>query len=262
MRLGAIECGDQRPEVQKSLERGEQSLLAELPKVRRDDPMLLYNVWTHAYGIQALVDMHGRLPDDGPRKEKIERLIRDQFTALGKYESAEGGWGYYDFDAGTQRPASSSTSFVNASVLVAFHDAKSMGIDPPQKLVDRGLLMTQKQRNPDNTYIYGTYLRNSPVMPINRAGGSLGRSQACNLALRLWGDTTIDDKVCCDWLDRLITGQRLAGHRSEATDTPRIALPSRRLLLLLRSLLCHARRQAAGERSATVLPGSSGQHSA
>lgn len=200
-----IECRDERPEAQKALERGEQFLLAELPKVRRDDPMLLYNVWTHAYGLQALVDMHGRLPDDMERKATIERLIHEQFDRLAKYESAEGGWGYYDFTAGTQRPASSSTSFVNATVLVAFHDAKGIGIDPPQKLLDRGLLMTQRQRKPDNTYLYGTYLRNSPVMPINRPGGSLGRSQACNLALRLWGDKTIDDKVTCEWLDRLIT---------------------------------------------------------
>jgi hypothetical protein len=200
-----IETADQRPAVQKAIERGEQSLLQELPKVRRDDSMLLYNVWTHAYGISALVDMHSRKPDDAERKTEIERQIREQFEKLGKYESAEGGWGYYDFTAGTQRPASSSTSFVNATVLVAFHDAKQIGIEPPKKLLDRGLLMVQRQRKPDNTYLYGTYLRNSPLMEINRPGGSLGRSQACNLALRLWGEKTIDDKVCTEWLDRLIS---------------------------------------------------------
>jgi hypothetical protein len=200
-----IEVGDDRPDVQKALEGGERFLLEDLPKVRRDDPMLLYNVWTHAYGIQALVDMHGRVPGDADRRKEIERQIREQFEKLGKYESAEGGWGYYDFTAGTQRPASSSTSFVNATVLVAFHDAQRIGIEPPKKLLDRGLLMLQRQKKPDNTYLYGTYLRNSPLMPINRPGGSLGRSQACNLALRLWGDKTIDDKVCCEWLDRLIS---------------------------------------------------------
>ena len=40
-------------------------------------------------------------------------------------------------------------------------------------------------------------------MPINRPGGSLGRSQACNLALRLWGDKRITDDVLKTWLDRL-----------------------------------------------------------
>ena len=42
-------------------------------------------------------------------------------------------------------------------------------------------------------------------MPINRPGGSLGRSQACNVALRLWGDKKITDEVITDWLDRLFS---------------------------------------------------------
>jgi enoyl-CoA hydratase/carnithine racemase len=36
--------------------------------------------------------------------------------------------------------------------------------------LDRALKMIQFQRKPDNTYIYGTYLRNDPMMPINRPG--------------------------------------------------------------------------------------------
>lgn len=201
-----IEVADQgRPDVRSSIERGEAFLLEQLPEVRRDEPMLIYNVWTHAYGISALVDMHERLPDDPVRRKKIAELIREQFEKLRKYESAEGGWGYYDFTAGTQRPASSSTSFVNAAVLVAFDNARRIGIDPPQKVVDRAIKMIQFQKKPDNTYIYGTYLRNNPMMPINLPGGSLGRSQACNLALRIWGDTSIQDDTCEEWLDRLIT---------------------------------------------------------
>ena len=41
------------------------------------------------------------------------------------------------------------------------------------------------------------------MLPVNRPGGSLGRSQACNLAMRLWGDTTVTDAVLRTWLDRL-----------------------------------------------------------
>ncbi len=200
-----IEADDGRTEVRLAIERGETFLFEQLPLVRRDDPMLIYNVWTHAYGIQALARMHARLPDDAARREKIAALIRGQYERLQKYESAEGGWGYYDFDVGTQRPAASSTSFVNAAVLVAFDEARRIGIDPPKKLVDRGIQMIKAQQKPDFTYLYGTYLRNNPMMPINRPGGSLGRSQACNLALRLWGDTKITDDVMKEWLDRLIT---------------------------------------------------------
>ena len=38
---------------------------------------------------------------------------------------------------------------------------------------------------------------------MNRPGGSLGRSQACNLAMRLWGDKLVTDEVLKTWLDRL-----------------------------------------------------------
>ncbi len=198
-----IEVDDRSEAVRLAIERGEVYLFKEVPRVRRDDSMLIYNVWAHAYSIQALCRMYGRLPDE-KRRELIRDLIRQQFDRLTRYESAEGGWGYYDFGAGTQRPDSSSTSFVNAAVLVALHEAKEIGVEPPAKLVKRAIDATVYQRQPDFTYLYGTYLRHYPVMGINRPGGSLGRSQACNLALRLWGDPKITDAVMKEWLDRLI----------------------------------------------------------
>src|SRR5581483_11312950 len=184
-----IETGGNLPDVRQAIERGHAFLLADLPKVRRDTPELIYNVWAHAYGIQALVHLHGWLPkDDTKGRQKLEELIRDQYDRLTRYESAQGGWGYYDFDAGTQRPASSSTSFVNAAVLEAFYEAKQIGVPPPEKVTRRAIESTKQQRKPDFSYLYGTYLWQVPVMGINRPGGSLGRSQACNVALRLWGD--------------------------------------------------------------------------
>jgi hypothetical protein len=200
-----IELDDGTESVRLAIDRGEEFLFREIPKVRRDDPMLIYNVWAHAYGITALVHMHGRKPADAPRKARIEALIRDQYDRLTRYESAEGGWGYYDFNAGTQRPASDSTSFVNAAVLVAFDDARAIGVAPPEKITKRAIEITQYQRLPDFSYLYGTYLKFMPRMGINRPGGSLGRSQACNLALRLWGDKKVTDDVLKEWLDRLIT---------------------------------------------------------
>jgi hypothetical protein len=200
-----IEEDDSSPEVTAAIDKGEAWLEENLPLVRRDNPMLIYNVWAHGYGIQALVAMHGRRPDDGPRRERIAGLIRGQFEKLEKYESAEGGWGYYDFKHGTQRPASSSTSFVNAMVLVAFSDARAIGLSPPEKVTRRAVEATRLQQLPDFSYLYGSYLRNQPRRGINRPAGSLGRSQACNLAMHLWGDETITPQVFEDWLDRLVT---------------------------------------------------------
>ncbi|MFM9026278.1 MAG: hypothetical protein ACKON7_13230 [Planctomycetaceae bacterium] len=199
-----VEEDDGSPAVARAIDRGEAWLVAELPRVRRHDAALIYNVWAHAYGIQALAALYGRPSDDASRQARLQELIRGQYDLLGRYESAEGGWGYYDFGAGTQRPNSSSQSFVNAAVLVAFHDARGTGVEPPEKLVRRAIAATDLQRLPDFSYLYGSYLKWQPRREINRPAGSLGRSQACNLALRLWGDDTITDAILEEWLDRLV----------------------------------------------------------
>jgi hypothetical protein len=70
-------------------------------------------------------------------------------------------------------------------------------------MVDRAVASIIRQRKPDFSYDYGEYLKYMPMMPVNRPGGSLGRSQVCNLALRLWGDKAVTDAVLRTWLDRL-----------------------------------------------------------
>jgi hypothetical protein len=65
--------------------------------------------------------------------------------------------------------------------------------------------MTKAQKLPGGSYLYGYYLHLRPTHPVNDAGGSLGRSQACSLALRVWGDREITDDLLEDWLDRLVT---------------------------------------------------------
>lgn len=200
-----IEVGGDSPEVKKAIERAEGWMFDRVPKLKRANRIELYNVWGHAYAISALVRMHGRLPDDAERKKKIEDLIRTQFEMLTHYESVDGGWGYYDFKIGAAHPSTDSTSFVNAAVLVAMHEAKQIGVDPPEKIVKRAVVATQRQRKPDFSYLYGEYLKYRPMLGINLPAGSLGRSQACNLALRLWGDQKVTDEVMEDWLDRLFS---------------------------------------------------------
>jgi hypothetical protein len=200
-----IEVSDDSDAVRKAIERGEAWLCDFSPRLRRATPDTLYNIWGHAYAIQALVRMHGRVPADGARREKIEKLLREQIDFLIRYESVDGGWGYYDFRIGSQRPATDSTSFQTAAILVAFHEAKQIGIDPPDQLLQRSIDSIIRQRKPDFSYLYGEYLKWSPMHPINRPGGSLGRSQCCNVALRLWKDAKITDAVLITWLDRLIS---------------------------------------------------------
>jgi len=198
-----IETGGDGPEAARALDRGEAWLFAELPKVRRATPDAFYNTWTHAYGIQALVRMLGRRPDDDVRGQQIRELISQQIEMLDRYEVVNGGWAYYDFEAHTQKPSGSTISFVTATVLVAMDEARHAGVESPARLIERGRASILRQRKPDFSYLYGEYLKSRPMRLVNRPGGSLGRSQACNLALRLWGDQQVTDEVIKTWLDRL-----------------------------------------------------------
>jgi hypothetical protein len=197
-----IETGGDRSDALKAVERGEAWLMDNLPKLRRANEDTLYNIWAHIYGVQALAHMHQRLPDQ-ERREKLAALIREQIGFLIRYESVDKGWGYYDFRIGSQRPATDSTSFMTAAALEALREAKDIGIDVPDKLIKGAVDSILRQRKPDFSYLYGEYLKYDAGHPINLPGGSLGRSQACNLALRLWGDQEVTDKVLTTWLDRL-----------------------------------------------------------
>jgi len=183
-----IETGGDRPEIAQALDRAEAWLFQELPHVRRADPEVFYNSWAHAYSIQALVRLLGRRPDDELRGRKIRELIAQQIDMLDRYEVVDGGWAYYDFEAHTRMPSGSTISFVTATVLVALDEARRAGVDAPQRLIERAKASILRQRKPDFSYFYGEYLKSRPMREINRPSGSLGRSQACNLAMRLWGD--------------------------------------------------------------------------
>jgi hypothetical protein len=144
-------------------------------------------------------------PYGSKTKESIKALIIQQISMLEKYESIDGGWGYYDFNVQTKQPSGSSISFVNATVLISLKEAQNIGIEVPQKVIKKALDAIRRQRLPDHSYLYGEYLKYKPRRGINRPGGSLGRSNACNLALQIWGEKSITTEVHKICLDRLIT---------------------------------------------------------
>ena len=197
-----IETGADREQVKQAIRRGEQWLLEELPDLRRADAVALYNVWGHAYGIQALVRMHARAEDDAKRRELIEQVIGQQIELLERYESVDGGWGYYDFAIGAKKPASLSTSFTTATVLVALAEAEPLGLVMSEQVVERAIDSIERQRKNDFSYLYGQYLKYLPVYSINRPAGSLGRTQACNIALHLFGNESVNHAVMRACLDR------------------------------------------------------------
>lgn len=198
-----IETGGDSAEVTAAIEKAEAWLIENLPHVRRATGDAIYNVWAHCYALEALAKLHKRANGNPEKQSRLGELVKLQFDKLDRYESVDGGWGYYDFRYQARKPSSSSISFVNAAVLVAFHEIQQEGFEPPRKLIDRAVAATERQQLYGYSYLYGEYLKNRPVMGINRPGGSLGRSQACNLALRLWGANDITDEVITAWQQRL-----------------------------------------------------------
>ncbi len=198
-----LEVASDGPESTAAVDRGEAWLREHLNRLRRATGDAIYNVWGHAYSISALVRLHERHEDNSQRRQKIKDLIKEQFEMLSRYESVDGGWGYYDFRYQANQPTSASISFVNGAVLVALAEAKSIGLEPPERMVRRAIAATKRQQKPDFSYLYGEYLKYWPMRGINRPGGSLGRTQCCNVALRLWGDKAITDNVIKNWLVRL-----------------------------------------------------------
>ncbi len=195
--------GQRREAVDKAIDLGQGWLLKQAGKLRRADAEALYNVWGHAYAIPALVSLHERARGDEQLQTELKSLVEYQVDRLARYSSINGGWGYYDFAAQTRRPSSSPSSFTTATALIALKDAESLGIELPKKILQQAVDSVLRQRLPDYAYLYGEYLKLYPRAGINRPGGSLGRSQACNLAMRLHGDKTVTDEVLKTWLNRL-----------------------------------------------------------
>ncbi len=198
-----LETASDNPSAQQVVDKAEAWLLKHLPTLRRATGDAIYNCWGHAYSIPALLELRKRSGVDATKKEQLDDLVKLQLKMLDAYESVDGGWGYYDFRYQGKKPTSDSTSFLNGTVLLVMHRAKQAGFEPTEKTVQRAIKATIRQRKPDFTYLYGEYLKNMPMRGINRPGGSLGRSQACNVALRVWGDDKITDNVLKYWLIRL-----------------------------------------------------------
>lgn len=195
------EIGIDRDRLELCIEKAEWWTRDHLPKLRRSAPEALYNIWGHAYGLHSLVRMYRRFPDDKERQAWIVEIARGQVEMLRRFETLNGGWYYYD--DGTSPPSQTTASFVSATGLIALKEAYEIGVDIPQKMIDKTVKSIQRQRLPDFSYLYGEYLRVAPRSGINRPAGSLGRSQACNLALRIWGDKAVTDDIMVNWLNRL-----------------------------------------------------------
>jgi hypothetical protein len=202
---GLILSEDRRPETVAAIDKAEAWFLKELPRLRRATVSTMYNVWGHSYGITALCELYTYREGNEAVRSSLKNLAQAQVERLQRYEDVNGGWGYYDFDEATRKPTGIPTSFTTATVMMSLYMGREvMGLELPPKEVTRGIAFLKRQQTPDFAYVYSNSHRYRPRYSINRPGGSLCRSPACNAARRVWGDEGPTNEVLKVWLDRLI----------------------------------------------------------
>ena len=167
-----IQSGDQRSKVQQAIDRGEAWILEKLPKARRANATALYNIWAHAYSLQTLMLLQQRAGENNEKSEKLAQYTRDQIELLTRYESVNGGWGYYDFTVGAKRPSSIVTSFSAATCVIELQRARKAGFEVSASVTDKAVRSIKRQRKPDFSYLYGAHHWSKPMYSSNRRSDS------------------------------------------------------------------------------------------
>ncbi len=199
------EVGGDVPGAADALRKGTDFLLAH-HAVKRVANDTIYNVWSHAYALEAFARLLAREKDE-TRRAALKKGAEEAVALLERYESVDGGWGYYD-DYLTKRPGHWTTSFATGSGLVALKMAADQGIAVAPKLVARGIRVLDICRFPNNAFAYAIDHRYYPHGGINKVKGSLARTPACLLATDLWRD----DKVSLDHFRKALDDLERYGH--------------------------------------------------
>jgi hypothetical protein len=190
------------PAARAALTRGLEHLITTPPALRAQGDTF-YDTWTHTYLVEALAALsHDQAYAD--REDAIVAVLQREVDLLLARQGADGGWGYYDFGWALSRPSGhESTSFLTGAALLALQAAAEVGVAAPPEALEAGLRCLERLRNPDGSYVYGTYLLQHPVHLANRAKGSLGRSQPCDLALWFHGRPAASPDVLLAGVERL-----------------------------------------------------------
>lgn len=188
------------------IRRGLEWLLSTDPPLRAE-PAVIYNVWGHIYSVQTLGAAYEAEGDELTRA-RIRAAAERHLDLLARYETVYGGWNYYDFNIGARSPGSWPTSFGTAAAAVAFFDAQRAGMDVPEDMARRAVEAVAGCRKPDGSYLYDLGWRYMPMFPANQPKGGLGRMQAGNVALFVWGSPEVDKAGLKAGFDRMAEDHR------------------------------------------------------
>lgn len=184
---GLREAAPDDPKARTAADRGYDFLLREHTKAKRISPDVLYNVWAHAYALEAFADEIPRAKDPA-RVAALRKGCAEALDFLVRFEFVDGGWGYYNFDITARRPEHGATSFTTGTVLLAMKRAADQGIEVPARVVRRALDFLAVSRKPDGSFAYSWDHRYYPQGGINKTQGSLARTPVGLGAIRRWGD--------------------------------------------------------------------------
>ena len=180
--MGMHSAGHQTKESKEAQKRA-LVWLVKHARVKRARPGQLYNTWSFAYGLRALSEALVS-KDVGVPEADLRKAASEIVKAMDLYQTPDGGWGYYDFRTRSYKP-SWSTSFSTSTSLIALRHAEKAGVPVPVKVINKAIDHLIMCRKPDNTYLYGSYLKYRPMAGIQKPQGSSLRTQSCNLALYL-----------------------------------------------------------------------------
>jgi hypothetical protein len=175
-----------QPTLDAALLKGYRYLV-DAPDAVRVSGDTFYDVWAHAYMIEAF----GRGLAD-TRLESLQSAMRrraqHEVARLFKLQGIEGGFGYYDFGWALVQPTGFiSTPMSTSAALVGLKAAQEAGIEIPEKGLRCAIDQLKRMRLSNGAFLYSTEHKHYPVNDACKIRGSLGRSQAGNCALFEWG---------------------------------------------------------------------------
>jgi len=202
--MALCEAADDRPEVTEALRRAEDWYAANLDRLRLCSTAVMYNNWGHGLSIQALCHLLRTQPMDETRKARIRKMVDGQIARLHRYQFLDGGWGYYSWGALPARSSTDASTFMTATILIALHEARETGFGVPDDMIERAVAGLSQQRRPDFAYGYHfSAAKWTPTWDFGKPPAAMGRTQACNAAMRIWGEEATSDAVIKAWLKRL-----------------------------------------------------------
>jgi hypothetical protein len=181
--MALLECGETDADF-AAMDRAVDWLL-DNAYVKRISEWDTDNVWGYVYGLQGVARLL-RAPrfDKDPRRPRMEKVTRGLLERVGRWQTPEGGWGYYE-GAVISIPNTWATQFTTAACINGMLDARAAGIEVDDKVLNKALDAVASCRLPNGGYTYSVEVIPDPsgLEWIHQVKGSLGRIQVGNVAL-------------------------------------------------------------------------------